>query len=56
MNETLKDGWHLERWMAPDGLIFGGRSDNEDNWEGRLDEIAVFDFVFTEADILRLQR
>jgi len=36
--------------------FFGGRSDNEDNWEGRLDEIAVFDFVFTEADILRLQR
>ena len=24
-------------------LLFGGRSDNESNWEGRLDEIAIFD-------------
>ena len=23
-------------------LFFGGRSDTKDNWEGRLDEIAVF--------------
>jgi hypothetical protein len=24
-------------------LFFGGRSDNDSNWEGRLDEVAVFD-------------
>ncbi len=28
---------------ATDELFFGGRSDNRSNWEGRLDEIAVFD-------------
>ncbi len=28
-----------------DRLFFGGRSDNQSNWEGRLDEIAVFDRV-----------
>jgi hypothetical protein len=26
-----------------DRLFFGGRCDNDSNWEGRLDEIAVFD-------------
>jgi hypothetical protein len=26
-----------------DRLFFGGRCDNQSNWEGRLDEIAVFD-------------
>lgn len=31
--------------------FFGGRSDNEDNWEGRLDEIAVWDRAGTPADI-----
>lgn len=29
--------------VESDRLFFGGRSDNQSNWEGRLDEIAVFD-------------
>jgi hypothetical protein len=35
----------LESPPAPalEELFFGGRCDNEANWEGRLDEIAVFD-------------
>ncbi len=39
-----------------DQLFFGGRSDNQDNWEGRLDEIAVFDRALTEDEIARLAR
>ena len=29
----------------------GGRSDNADNWEGRLDEIAVFDRPLTLEEV-----
>jgi len=35
--------------------FFGGRTDNQDNWEGRLDEIAVFDRVLTPKDLKTLQ-
>ena len=35
-------------------LFFGGRSDNECNWEGRLDEIAVFDRALGAEEIARL--
>jgi hypothetical protein len=34
--------------------FFGGRSDNHSNWEGRLDEIAVFDRALSAAEILKL--
>lgn len=35
-------------------FFFGGRSDNDSNWEGRLDEIAVFDRALSEAEIAKL--
>jgi hypothetical protein len=35
-------------------LFFGGRSDNESNWEGRLDEIAVFDRSLTAEEVAKL--
>jgi hypothetical protein len=35
-------------------FYFGGRSDNDSNWEGRLDEIAFFDRALTEAEIRQL--
>lgn len=38
-----------------DQCFFGGRSDNDSNWEGRLDEIAVFDRALTPAEIARLK-
>ena len=41
----------------PDGfgqLFLGGRSDNDSNWEGRLDEIAVFDRALTPQEIEKL--
>ena len=31
--------------------FFGGRSDGEHNWEGRLDEIAVFDRALSPAEV-----
>ncbi len=35
-------------------LFFGGHAANENNWEGRLDEIAVFDRALTDAEIKTL--
>lgn len=34
-----------------DDFFFGGRSDNQANWEGRLDEIAVFDRALTSEEV-----
>jgi Concanavalin A-like lectin/glucanases superfamily/Neutral/alkaline non-lysosomal ceramidase, N-terminal len=34
--------------------FFGGRSDNDSNWEGRLDEIAVFDRALSAEDVTKL--
>jgi len=42
---------------APSGfgqLFLGGRSDNAANWEGRLDEIAVFDRALTTREVSKL--
>jgi len=35
-------------------VMFGGRSDNDSNWEGRLDEIAVFPRALTAAEVAQL--
>lgn len=43
----------LKRSIASD-FFFGGRCDNSNNWEGRLDEIAVFDRVLTQKEIAKL--
>lgn len=32
-------------------LFLGGRSDNHSNWEGRLDEVAVFDRALKEQEV-----
>ena len=37
-----------------DQFFFGGRSDNVANWEGRLDEIAIFDRALPVAEVARL--
>jgi hypothetical protein len=39
---------------ALEQFFFGGRSDNVANWEGRLDEIAVFDRALSAKDIQAL--
>lgn len=41
---------------ASDQCFFGGRSDNRSNWEGRLDEIAVFDRALSTEEIQRLAK
>ncbi len=38
----------------PASCFFGGRCDNDSNWEGRLDEVAVFDRVLTTSEIASL--
>jgi uncharacterized iron-regulated protein len=35
-------------------FFFGGRPDGVDNWEGRLDELSVFDRALTPAELARL--
>jgi len=35
-------------------MFFGGRSDNDSNWEGRLDEIAVFNRALTTEEVKQL--
>jgi len=35
-------------------LFWGGRGDNEANWEGRLDEIALFDRALSAAEVWEL--
>ena len=35
-------------------LMLGGRSDNDSNWEGRLDEAAVFNRALTAEEIAQL--
>ncbi|NLF70232.1 MAG: hypothetical protein GX575_14430 [Candidatus Anammoximicrobium sp.] len=37
-----------------DQWFFGGRCDNDSNWEGRLDEIAVFDRPLSAEEIAKL--
>jgi concanavalin A-like lectin/glucanase superfamily protein/neutral/alkaline ceramidase-like enzyme len=34
-----------------DRVFFGGRCDGQSNWEGRLDEIAIFDRVLSEEEM-----
>ncbi len=36
-------------------VFFGGRSDNNSNWEGRMDEIAVFDRALSVEEIATLR-
>ena len=38
-----------------DQCFFGGRSDNDSNWEGRLDEIAVFNRALNAKEVAKLQ-
>ncbi len=40
--------------VTADSLFFGGRSDNRNNWEGRLDEIAVFNRALPPKEISAL--
>ncbi|MEE2738854.1 MAG: LamG-like jellyroll fold domain-containing protein [Planctomycetota bacterium] len=41
-------------YLATDLFFLGGRNDNQSNWEGRLDEVAIFDRVLQEREIRSL--
>lgn len=61
-NATLSvDGTMVEIPAAPQGstsdtFFFGGNCSGEGNFEGRLDEIAVFDRALSEEEIIELHR
>ena len=38
-----------------DQCFIGGRSDNDSNWEGRLDEVAVFNRALSASEVAKLQ-
>lgn len=40
--------------LTIDQFFFGGRSDNQSNWEGRIDEIAIFDRALSSQEIRSL--
>ena len=42
--------------LLPDTLFFGGSCTGEGNFEGRLDEIAVFERALAEEEIRELHR
>jgi hypothetical protein len=35
-------------------FFIGGRNDNQSNWEGRLDEVALFDRPLSAGEIRKL--
>lgn len=50
----LQAGGNTAPGLPAGEFFFGGRSDNDSNWEGRLDEIAVFDRDLNEDEITRM--
>jgi len=53
LNGVLEIETKAPRVSVP-AVLFGGRSDNEDNWEGRLDEIAVFARALSAEEVAKL--
>ncbi|MBI1246328.1 c-type cytochrome [bacterium] len=41
--------------LAMNEVFIGGSSSNQDNWQGRIDEVAIFDRVLTPPQIATLQ-
>lgn len=44
----------IDPLKVPGEFFFGGRSDSDSNWEGRIDEIAVFDRALNAGEIAKL--
>lgn len=53
LNGRLEIEGRSPECRIPDGF-FGGRSDNDSNWEGRMDEIAVFDRALSAEEVAGL--
>ena len=55
-NPEIETETSSDSLVSLSALFFGGRCDNESNWEGRLDEIAVFDRALSPNEIASLRR
>jgi hypothetical protein len=53
LNGTLEIETKATRVNVP-SMFFGGRSDHDSDWEGRLDEIAVFNRALSADEVSRL--
>jgi hypothetical protein len=54
----LNGALEIETTAAPtsiDQLFFAGRSDNDSNWEGRLDEVAIFNRALKADEVAKLE-
>ncbi len=40
--------------LLAEDLFIGGRNDNESNWEGRLDEVALFNRALKPNEVKKL--
>jgi len=40
--------------LLAEDIFIGGRNDNQSNWEGRIDEVAIFDRALTPAEVKKL--
>ena len=40
--------------LLAEDFFIGGRNDNDSNWEGRLDEVAIFDRALTPNEVKKL--
>ncbi len=40
--------------LFAEDVFIGGRNDNQSNWEGRIDEVAIFDRALTPAEVKKL--
>jgi hypothetical protein len=54
LNGKLEIEGESKAASAIPSCFFGGRSDHAADWEGRLDEIAVFDRALGDEEVLRL--
>ncbi|MEQ1749842.1 MAG: LamG-like jellyroll fold domain-containing protein [Prosthecobacter sp.] len=53
-NLELEASGRVDPFVPLGEYFFGGRSDNDSNWEGRLDEIAVFNRALSAEDVAKL--
>lgn len=53
LNGTLEIETKAPRVTIP-AVFFAGRSDSDSNWEGRMDEVAVFDRALNAGEIAKL--
>jgi hypothetical protein len=40
--------------LVADDVFIGGRNDNDSNWEGRIDEVAIFERTLSPSEVKKL--